>query len=63
LQRPEISSATKTYQFTDQLPLNGKDYYRIAQVDKDGKLTYSPARQLDFLLSHVIKITPNPAQR
>lgn len=56
------SSVVKNYQFTDQLPLNGKDYYRIAQVDKDGKFTYSPARTLDFLLNNIVRITPNPAK-
>lgn len=56
------SSTAKTYQFTDQLPLNGKDHYRIKQVDKDGKFNYSPTRSLDFLLNHIVTITPNPAK-
>lgn len=56
------SSVAKTYQFTDQLPLNGKDHYRIKQVDKDGKFNYSPTRSLDFLLKHIVTITPNPAK-
>ncbi|MEP6846546.1 MAG: T9SS type A sorting domain-containing protein, partial [Panacibacter sp.] len=56
------SSVSKTYQFIDQLPLNGKGYYRITQVDKDGKFTYSPVRSLEFLLKHVVTITPNPAK-
>ena len=56
------SSVTKNYQFTDQLPLNGKDYYRITQVDKDGSSIYSAVRTLDFLLNRTIAITPNPAK-
>jgi len=56
------SSVAKTYQFTDNLPLNGKDHYRIKQVDKDGKFTYSPIRTLDFLLNRTVAITPNPAK-
>ena len=56
------STTTKTYQFTDNLPLNGNDYYRILQVDKDGKSSYSPIRTLAFLLKQVITITPNPAR-
>ncbi|WP_158638433.1 M36 family metallopeptidase [Panacibacter ginsenosidivorans] len=55
------SSIARTYQLTDQLPLNGKDFYRIKQVDKDGKFTYSPVRSLEFLLNQIINITPNPA--
>jgi uncharacterized repeat protein (TIGR01451 family) len=55
------STVARTYQLTDKLPLNGKDYYRIKQVDKDGKFTYSPVRSLEFLLKQVVSITPNPA--
>ena len=33
------ASAVTDYTFTDNTPVNGKNYYRLQQVDKDGKLT------------------------
>jgi Secretion system C-terminal sorting domain len=35
------SSTTTNYTFTDQLPLDGNDYYRLKMVDLDGKYVYS----------------------
>lgn len=35
------SNTGSQYEFTDALPLQGKAYYRIRAVDKDGKVTYS----------------------
>ena len=33
-----------TYSYRDQAPADGKNYYRLRQVDKDGSYTYSPVR-------------------
>ena len=56
------SSGRNEYTFTDMQPLNGINYYRFKQTDKDGRFTYSAiikivndASQLQFTLS------PNPA--
>ncbi|MBO0933952.1 glycosyl hydrolase family 28-related protein [Fibrella aquatilis] len=38
------TTATQTYQFTDEAPPTGVSYYRLKQVDTDGSLTYSPVR-------------------
>ncbi len=38
------STATLQYQFTDLKLLNGKSYYRIKQLDKDGKTSFSQIR-------------------
>jgi hypothetical protein len=35
------SNTGSQYEFTDVLPLQGKAYYRIRAVDKDGQVTYS----------------------
>ena len=35
------SNSTKNYSFTDANPLSGKNIYRLKQIDKDGKFTYS----------------------
>jgi len=55
------SSANTTYTFTDEQPLNGDNYYRLQQVDVDGKFTYSNIVRLSFSGSLTLKINPNPA--
>lgn len=53
----------KQYSFTDNLPLNGTNYYRIKQVDKDGSYQYSQTKKVS--MSDVIRhwnIYPNPAK-
>lgn len=57
------SNQTLNYSFTDNKPLVGTNYYRLKQVDKDGKYTYSEVvavkgakpSQLD-----VVSVYPNP---
>ena len=49
------------YQFIDANPSLAKtNFYRIKEVDKDGKYIYSPVRYVKFDVS-VISISPNPA--
>jgi extracellular elastinolytic metalloproteinase len=50
------------YSFVDRNPANGKNYYRLYQVDKDGKFSYSPVVIIDFDNSFVITLAPNPAK-
>lgn len=53
---------TNTYEFTDQNPsLQKNNFYRIKQVDKDGKFTYSVIRLIQFKSETLITVTPNPA--
>lgn len=42
------SSQTMQYVFTDPQPDPGMNYYRLRQVDFDGRQAYSPARALRF---------------
>lgn len=58
------TSTSHIYNYTDAIPLKGKNYYRLAQVDLDGKKTYSPIRLVAFdePLQGVLKIMPNPAK-
>lgn len=49
------------YSFTDYFPSNNNNYYRLKQVDKNGKATYSSIIQVKFNLKIMI-IYPNPAQ-
>ncbi len=56
------SATAKAYSFTDNQALNGLNYYRLKQVDKDGGFSYSPARVVRFGLGSqsAIKYFPNP---
>lgn len=56
-------SIKNNYSATDLLPLKGKNYYRIRQVDLDGKISYSPVQNLDFEnSSKIFSVYPNPVQ-
>lgn len=54
--------ATANYLFTDETPLSGDNYYRIAHTDIDGELNYSPIRVLNFESKDFVTIYPNPVQ-
>ena len=42
------SSTTNNYAFSDLHPLTGLNYYRLKQIDVDGKFTYSEIRLLNY---------------
>jgi len=51
------------YSVTDVQPLNGKSYYRIEAVDKDGKITYSKTLQITLNIKpETLNVFPNPAR-
>jgi len=54
------SSETKSYFFVDAQP-NAVNFYRITQVDFDGKVSYSPTAKLVFENNSGISIYPNPS--
>lgn len=50
------------YQFTDHSPVKGINYYRLKQVDKDGRSSFSPIVKVIFDNSRTeLKVYPNPA--
>jgi Secretion system C-terminal sorting domain len=49
------------YTFIDGHPLAGKNYYRLRQVDFDGKSTYSPVASVVFGQTGNITLAPSPA--
>ena len=51
-----------TYNFIDNAPAKGLNYYRLKQADKDGRFTYTPIRVLKFdeLDAGLVKYYPNP---
>lgn len=56
------SNVALEYNFTDNAPLTGLNYYRIKQVDADGKFVYTPARVLNFanIDAKNVSYFPNP---
>ncbi|MFT3948127.1 MAG: T9SS type A sorting domain-containing protein [Agriterribacter sp.] len=56
------STTTKSYEYTDGSPLGGKSYYRITQVDFDGKYSSTPIRSIEMNCeSASLSVYPNPA--
>lgn len=51
-----------SYSFTDKLPFNGKNYYRLKQLDRDQNFKYSPVRFIDFSSAGYVKVFPNPVE-
>ncbi|MFM2363774.1 MAG: hypothetical protein RLZZ316_2676 [Bacteroidota bacterium] len=51
-----------SYNFTHIQPVNGLNYYRLKQVDMDGKFQYLPVRRLVFGKNNALLVYPNPAK-
>ncbi len=52
-----------SYYFTDQSPLAGKNYYRLKQIDIDGKSTYSEIRSVEMdKVQQRVALFPNPSR-
>ena len=57
-----VGGGIKNYGFTHTTPTkNATNYYRIKQVDNDGKFSYSPIRSVRFDSKTVLTVSPNPA--
>lgn len=61
------STIAHHYEYLDENPLPGINYYRLKQVDFDGQFTYGPIKQVtigqrntEHLSSNDINIFPNP---
>lgn len=58
---PQGSSTTGyQYQFVDLQPQEGVNYYRLKQIDINGKYTFSEIRLIQFAPNATIAIYPNP---
>jgi len=56
------SSAKLSYNFKDFLAIEGEvNYYRLKQVDFDGKIEYSPVKKVKIDLNSSIIVYPNPS--
>lgn len=58
------SSQEQQYRFTDRWPLSGKSWYRLRQLDIDGKISYTPVLMInrDFNTIQPASLYPNPVQ-
>ncbi len=56
------SSQIQQYSFEDQNFLNGQNYYRLKQIDLDGRFSYSKIVSIDFSDFQTIKLYPNPVK-
>ena len=56
------SSVTNNYKFLDATPSKGMSYYRLKQVDSDGKYDYSKIISVNALKSGELKFFPNPVR-
>lgn len=54
-------AATKTYDQLHPFPVAGTNYYRIRQVDKDGRYSYSKTELVRIAKANSIVVAPNPA--
>ncbi len=55
------TSKPTDYIFYDNSPLDGINYYRLKEVDLDGKATYSATRSVLFASRFQLSVSPNPA--
>ena len=56
------SSIPVSYQAFDGSPLDGINYYRLKQVDRDGAVKFSEVRNVVFNMAFSVSIAPNPAK-
>jgi uncharacterized repeat protein (TIGR01451 family) len=55
------SSVEHNYNFTDNNPAAGVNYYRLKMEDINGDFTYSPIQIVNFNESNTMLVYPNPA--
>lgn len=56
------SSTQKAYEFTDKNPLDGINYYRLAQEDFDESINYSHVEKVSFKYDFDFALIPNPSK-
>ena len=56
------NQSEQVYRYLDLSPGKGTFYYRLRQVDTDGKFEYSPVRKLSFGEESNLMVYPNPTR-
>jgi hypothetical protein len=54
------SNVLSNYSWVDKSPAKGINYYRLKQVDKDGKYVYSATVAINFESGFIVSCYPNP---
>ncbi len=54
------SQSLQQYEFIDEHPFTGINYYRLKQIDFDGRFEYSTIVQVDLHLENEMELFPNP---
>ncbi len=55
-----VNGGGSNYSYTDGLPLDGKNYYRLKQFDVDGSVSFSTIRFVEMNRKQSITVYPNP---
>ncbi len=55
-----IAGKGANYSYTDALPNNGKNYYRLEQIDFYNNISYSPVKVIETNKANSFTIFPNP---
>jgi glucuronoarabinoxylan endo-1,4-beta-xylanase len=56
------SNAHILYHFTDQSPMKGHNFYRLKQIDINGKFSYSNVKLVKFGADPIVTLYPNPVK-
>ncbi|MEO7043790.1 MAG: T9SS type A sorting domain-containing protein, partial [Ferruginibacter sp.] len=57
-----LNSNAAKYNFLDQKPINGTNYYRLKMVDKNGTFSYSDVKVINISVGqNMFTLAPNPA--
>jgi hypothetical protein len=56
-----VATGSEQYSFTDELPLDGRNYYRLKVVEDTTDYLYSKVVALNFSGEKIVRLIPNPA--
>jgi Secretion system C-terminal sorting domain len=56
------STSIQNYTFTDETPANGRNFYRLKQVDFDGKFEYSSVQMVSLGRNNGIQLAPTQVE-
>lgn len=57
----QVNNTTKNYSYLHTKPATGINFYRLKQVDADGRYQYLPVRRIVFGKTAALLVYPNPA--
>ena len=57
-----VNGGGADYTYTDASPLDGKNYYRVKQIDNNGSVTFSTIKFVDLNRKQSVTVYPNPVE-